>query len=50
MKTLVQIFVFCLATSLALAGEADVLDLTDSDFETRVKESENTLVRIFRLI
>lgn len=44
MKTLVQIFVLCIATSIGWAGEADVLDLTDSDFSTRVGESENTLV------
>lgn len=31
----------------AFAGEADVLDLTDSDFSTRVAETETTLVMFY---
>lgn len=31
----------------AFAGEADVLDLTDSDFSTRVSETETTLVMFY---
>ncbi|XP_055606688.1 protein disulfide-isomerase A3 [Uranotaenia lowii] len=41
--------VFCLLAvcGLALAGEADVLQLTDSDFSTRVGETETTLVMFY---
>lgn len=31
----------------AFAGEADVLDLTDSDFSVRVGETETTLVMFY---
>lgn len=48
MKSIIQLLVFSLATfTIALAGEADVLDLSDADFSTRVKESETTLVMFY---
>lgn len=36
-----------LGLQTAFAGEADVLDLTDSDFSTRVAETETTLVMFY---
>ena len=33
--------------AFANAGEADVLDLSDADFNTRVAESETTLVMFY---
>jgi protein disulfide isomerase family A protein 3 len=33
--------------AIAYAGEADVLDLGDSDFDTRVAETETTLVMFY---
>lgn len=37
--------VVCVAA--ALAGEQDVLDLTDSDFSTRVAQADTTLVMFY---
>lgn len=37
----------CLFVAVALAGEADVLDLGDDDFNTRVAETETTLVMFY---
>lgn len=37
----------CALVAVAFAGEADVLDLTDSDFSTRVAETETTLVMFY---
>lgn len=37
--------VVCVAA--ALAGEQDVLDLTDNDFSSRVGEAETTLVMFY---
>lgn len=36
-----------LFVAVAFAGEADVLDLTDSDFSVRVAETETTLVMFY---
>lgn len=33
--------------AVSLASEADVLDLVDNDFQTRVAESETTLVMFY---
>lgn len=40
-------FIFSAFIQLSLAGEEDVLDLTDSDFTTRVGETETTLVMFY---
>lgn len=36
-----------LCVAIALSGEADVLDLGDDDFSTRVAETETTLVMFY---
>lgn len=36
-----------LFVAVALSGEADVLDLGDDDFNTRVAETETTLVMFY---
>lgn len=36
-----------LLVAVALSGEADVLDLGDDDFNTRVAETETTLVMFY---
>lgn len=41
------LFVFALATYSALVSANDVLDLGDSDFNTRVSETETTLVMFY---
>lgn len=41
------LFLAALALPAAFAGEADVLDLTDADFSSRVAESETTLVMFY---
>lgn len=41
------LFLAAVAIPATFAGEADVLDLTDADFETRVAETETTLVMFY---
>lgn len=43
----ILIITLSLFVAVALAGEADVLDLTDDDFNTRVGETETTLVMFY---
>lgn len=43
---LLAVLAACLA-GVCLAGEQDVLDLTDNDFSTRVAEAETTLVMFY---
>ena len=39
--------IFLCLFAVVLAGEADVLDLSDDDFSTRVAETETTLVMFY---
>lgn len=41
------VLILSLCVALAWSGEADVLDLTDDDFNTRVAETETTLVMFY---
>lgn len=41
------LFLAAVAIPAAFAGEADVLDLTDADFASRVAETETTLVMFY---
>lgn len=44
-KQLAIVLAVCVAA--ALAGEQDVLDLTDNDFSTRITEAETVLVMFY---
>jgi protein disulfide isomerase family A protein 3 len=47
MRNIFQLAFLVATFSIAIAGEADVLDLSDDDFSTRVKEAETMLVMFY---
>lgn len=47
MKAFTGIFAILFLANSALSSESDVLDLGDSDFSTRVSETETTLVMFY---
>lgn len=42
-----KIFTFSLLISLGLAGELDVVELTDNDFSTKIAEHDTVLVMFY---
>lgn len=47
MRFLETVLLVALSTTLALASEADVLNLVDSDFSTRLAAEPTTLVMFY---